>query len=201
MAKSSKGLEALEKLLANPDKVLDLVARSLAEESVNLIKDGFRTETDPYGEKWQPKQLADGRKTLSGKTSRLKTGWKVTRMNGREVVVSPSVEYAEYHQNPGERKRASSADVYRRSIEGGFSRRQISRARSFTENTIGPAQLARPRRMMVPDDGKGLPPKWERELNSAAVDAFAVVFGGDGRRVSALRKLIGTDALVGFKVG
>lgn len=71
---------------------------AMAEEMVGLIKDGFRTETDPYGKKWKPKKKPDGRKTLSGKTSRLKGGWHVKRKSDSSFTVAPSVDYATPHQ-------------------------------------------------------------------------------------------------------
>jgi hypothetical protein len=93
-------LDELEDILSNPDAILKAAAAAIGEECISLIKDGFRNERDPYGRKWAPKQRPDGRKVLSGKTSRLKTGWKPTTVNKREVRVSPSVSYAEPHQNP-----------------------------------------------------------------------------------------------------
>jgi len=201
---SPKSVDALEKILSKPDKILDLVATSLAEESLGLIKDGFRTETDPYGQKWVPKQRKDGRKTLSGETSRLKTGWKIKRQDRDEIRISPSVPYALYHQAPLPRRRITDRELAQRGARnidiGG--RRSRSRARDpFTVDTIGPAQLTRPRRMMVPDETMGLPPRWEKKLNEAATDAFAAIFGGDGRRVAGVRKALDVDALVGFELG
>lgn len=55
--------------------------------------------------------------------------------------------------------------------------------------------------MMVPDEQRGLPPKWEKQLNETATEAFAAIFGGDGRRVSGLARKLKTNRLVGFKVG
>ena len=93
-------LDDLERALSNPGAILAAASSSLAEECIGLIKDGFRTETDPYGRKWAPKQRPDGRKVLSGKTGRLKGGWKVSKQDQHEVAVTPSVDYAEHHQNP-----------------------------------------------------------------------------------------------------
>ena len=165
-------LEALKRLLDNPQRIMETVSRSMAEEAIGLIKDGFRTETDPYGKKWAKRQRetrsTSGRKVLSGQTSRLKNGWKIRRADGAEISISPSVDYAEPHQNPKPKADGSG--------------------------------LKRPRRMMVPDEQLGLPPKWERDLNETANEAFATIFGGDGRRVAGLRRRLQLDAFVGFKV-
>lgn len=199
MAEDPKSIEALKRMLERPDAILDLVSTSLAEESIGLIKDGFRTETDPYGQKWKPKKRPDGRKTLSGKTSRLKGGWKIVRQDRHEVRVSPSVNYAAAHQDPQPRVRLGDREALRRAARGvevGRRRRQL-----FDSEFVGPAQLKRPRRMMVPDDARGLPPKWEKTLNEAATDAFAAIFGGDGRRISAIKRKLGVGSLLDFSVG
>jgi phage gpG-like protein len=193
-ASNMKSLEALQKVLDNTDAILDLVSTSVAEEAISLIKDGFRTETDPYGRKWEKKKFPDGRKTLSGKTSRLKNGWHVARRTTSEIVIAPGVAYAEFHQSGT-------------GIHGKHNARVIpTKAKAL--RFMGPngpifarsVQGVR-RRMMVPDKTLGLPSKWEQALNEAATDALAAIIGGDGRRVSALRKRLGVDAIVGFQVG
>lgn len=160
-------IEALKKLLSQPERILAAVSASLAEEAVGMIQDGFRTEHDPYGTKWAKRQRetrsSRGRKVLNGKTGRLKTGWKIKKADTGEIIISPSVVYADYHQNP----------------HGN----------------------SRPRRMMVPDEQLGLPPKWGTQLNETANEAFASIFGGDGRRAAGIRKRLKIDAFVGFKVG
>jgi hypothetical protein len=188
-----KSIEALQKILANPEKIMDLVATSVAEEAINLIKDGFRKEVDPYGRKWAEKKFPDGRKVLSGKTGRLKTSWKVTRKTSSEIVISPTVDYAVHHQDGT-------------GIHGKHKTRVVPSKKKalrfagpkgpiFASSTEGV-----PKRMMVPDEKLGLPPSWEKAFNEAATDALAAIIGGDGRRVSALRRRLGVDALVGFKV-
>lgn len=198
--RNMKSLEALQKVLANPDGIRDLVSSSLAEECINLVKDGFRTETDPYGRKWAPKQKPDGRKTLSGKTSRLKNLWHRKRVSRDEIVIAPGVDYAVYHQDPLPKERLTAEESQQRSLDRGFTQEQIARSRAFDTSFIGPAQPKRPRRMMVPDELLGLPSDWERSLNETANEALATIIGGDGRRVSALRKRLDIDAIVGFKV-
>jgi len=191
-------LEALERVLANPDGIREALSGAIAEECLGLIAEGFRRETDPYGRRWKPKQKPDGRKTLSGPTSRLKNGWHIKRQAADQIVIAPSVDYAAAHQDPLPRARASSSETLRRRARG----IDTGRATSFAGADFnGPMQLKRPRRMMVPDEVMGLPPKWERALNEAATDALAQILGGDGRRVSGLRKRLRIDALVGFKVG
>ena len=87
----------IEAVKTSPDALKDM-SRQMAEESLGLVKDGFRNESDPYGKRWTPKKASDGRKTLSGKTSRLKGGWHVVKSDKGGFTVAPSVGYASYHQ-------------------------------------------------------------------------------------------------------
>lgn len=93
-------LRGWQELFENGEVLLEATSQQLAEETIGLIKQGFRSETDPYGDKWTPKQKHDGRKTLSGKTSRLKGGWHVVRADKRGFSAAPSVPYAAPHQAP-----------------------------------------------------------------------------------------------------
>ncbi|MGW8285757.1 MAG: hypothetical protein ACWGPR_08565 [Candidatus Deferrimicrobiaceae bacterium] len=93
-------LRRLERRLSNTDAMLTKASKAMAEETVDLIKDGYRTETDPSGQKWADKQRQDGRKVLSGKTSRLKGGWHVDGASAAGYEVSASVDYALPHQRP-----------------------------------------------------------------------------------------------------
>lgn len=93
-------LRGWQELFKNGDALLEAVSQNLAEETIGLIQEGFRNETDPYGDPWAPKQRADGRKTLSGKTSRLKNGWHPIKADKGGFRVGPSVDYAAPHQSP-----------------------------------------------------------------------------------------------------
>lgn len=95
-----KTIENWQKLFENGHVLVSATSAAMAEEMVTLVKDGFRSETDPYGNRWKPKQEPDGRKTLSGETSRLKGGWHVRRTNKGGFTVAPSVTYAAHHQAP-----------------------------------------------------------------------------------------------------
>jgi phage gpG-like protein len=92
-------LAAWAKLAEAAPELLGAISESGAEELLNLVADGFRSETDPYGQGWQPKKRPDGRKTLSGKTSRLKKFAK-KRVDKNGFTIGPTVDYAAPHQNP-----------------------------------------------------------------------------------------------------
>lgn len=89
------------KIFEDSDESMRMASRAMAEEMLGLTFERFRAETDPYGKRWKPKKRRDGRKTLSGKTSRLKGGWHIVRCDGGGWMIAPSVAYAAPHQKPG----------------------------------------------------------------------------------------------------
>jgi phage gpG-like protein len=93
-----KKVDSWAKAMGTAPGLLDQMSRQMAEEAVGLIADGFRAQSDPYGRKWRPKKVPDGRNVLVGKTANLRTGWNVTRSTRGGFTVSPSVSYAVHHQ-------------------------------------------------------------------------------------------------------
>ncbi|HEV8246075.1 MAG TPA: hypothetical protein VGP93_09920 [Polyangiaceae bacterium] len=91
-------LEAWEEEFASTNKVLEVMARDMAEEALDLVKEGWSKQADPYGKRWKGKKRPDGRQVLIGKTARLKGGWHVRRSGRNGFTISPSVDYAGYHQ-------------------------------------------------------------------------------------------------------
>jgi len=95
-----KALAEWERVFQDGEKAVSLASRAMAEEMLDLTFERFRVETDPYGKRWKPKQRPDGRKTLSGKTSRLKRGWHIVRADHGGWIIAPSVDHALPHQAP-----------------------------------------------------------------------------------------------------
>jgi hypothetical protein len=93
-------LAGWRKIFDDGDKAVSLASRAMAEEMLGLTFERFRVESDPYGRRWKPKKRRDGRKVLSGKTSRLKGGWHIVRCDGSGWMIAPSVAYAAPHQKP-----------------------------------------------------------------------------------------------------
>lgn len=151
MAVSVRGdfhkLKAWKTLFEKAPELLKPMSQDMAEEILGLVQDGFRSQSDPYGEAWAPKKRDDGRSILVGKTSRLRRGWHREKVNERGFVIAPSVKYATAHQDPRARK--------------GWGKR--------------PGALTRlPRRAMVPY--RGLPPDWRKALTSIARDHLRAHF-------------------------
>jgi hypothetical protein len=167
-------IEQLAGALDDGGAIMAIASSVLAEDAIGLIKDGFRAEKDPYGKRWANKQKSDGRKVLSGPTSMLKGGWHVEEHSKRGFLVAPSVDYAAHHQNPQRRKRSSS----RKRRKDGKRRKRADRA--------GFGGLTRPRRMMVPDEKRGMPKAWADEFAEAAEETMGqVIIGAFGKTPTA----------------
>lgn len=94
----SKRMQEWQKALGSTNELLQAMSRDMAEEAIGLIRDGFRSQVNPYGKPWQAKKVDDGRAILTGKTSNLRSGWHVTRATRGGFTVAPSVRYAVHHQ-------------------------------------------------------------------------------------------------------
>ena len=142
-----------QKLDSAPAKVMSEIVANCAEEALSLTREGFATETDPYGEGWKPKLIADGRGTLSGNTSRLKNfAVQISRTGFR---LHSTVNYAVFHQG--------GTGIY-----GPHGRRIVPvRAKALKIPGLGyrKSVAGSPKRMMVPTAKRGLPPQWRRAFN------------------------------------
>jgi phage gpG-like protein len=114
--KITGGRELIElaKKFNQTSKLMAGFSRSMAEETVDLVKDGFDKESDPYGKKW--KATARGGEILSD-TGALKGGIKVKSATKSKFVITASVDYASVHQG-GMTIRAKTAKGMRFKIGG-----------------------------------------------------------------------------------
>ena len=100
--RDDQALAELEQALSNPDAILVDISVGLAEETLNLVKEGFDAQADPYGKGWantkSDKQGA-GHAILVESTS-LKNSWNRQSVDADGFnVASAGVEYASYHQS------------------------------------------------------------------------------------------------------
>lgn len=93
-------LKHWERMLRTAPVVLDASSRKMGQATLQLIVEGFRHQRDPYGKPWAPKRRPDGRPVLTGKTKRLRSGWRLLGSTRRGFRVRPSVDYATPHQDP-----------------------------------------------------------------------------------------------------
>lgn len=146
-------LESWTRLLKNAPKLLSDMSANMAEETISLIRDGWRSQADPYGDPWQKKKVDDGRQILVGRTARLRNGWHVVKSGKGGWKVAPSVVYAAAHQDPQKRR--------------GWGTR--------------PGSLDRlPRRMMIPSRSRGLPKAWSRAYRELAEETLREHFSRGG---------------------
>jgi hypothetical protein len=167
----SRFLGHLEHQLESAEEILRIAAVNLAEEAIDIIKQEFADERDPYGDPWAPKKAKDGRKVLSGETGRLKTGWHPTMIGKDGFTINPAVDYAVYHQDPQERKRNA------RTTGEDFIGPVRRSYRRTADDFIGPMSLNQKPRKMVPDE-RGLPDKWAEAFEEVAVEVFREHFKG-----------------------
>jgi phage virion morphogenesis protein len=106
-------LQALKtKLDALRPQSLAKLSKKLAKETLNLIEEGFRDQSDPYGNRWAalkaPRRRGKARgRTRGGHRILSDTGglkrFRVQRADGAGFKIAATVDYAVYHQS-GTRK-------------------------------------------------------------------------------------------------
>jgi len=160
-AKLNKWLKKLERA----PEVLDLVGKQLAEETIELIRDGFESETDPYGNPWAPLKLRTGR-ILSDKGG-LRSSWHQVSSSRRGFEVASGKLYAKWHQG--------GTGIY------GPRKQRIVPKRSRALGPINPGGLffrsvkGTPKRRMVPSRGP-LPAAWRRRYVETAQEVLTEYF-------------------------
>lgn len=157
------------------------LSENLAEETLSLISEGFRTATDPYGKAWAGKVFPNGKNPLAGRTARLRRGWHPTNVTALGFGVSPSVDYAAYHQfgtgiygPKRSRIEPTNGDVLSFKIPGRAPKRKrrkrgAAKGKRRRGNWVYFTSVeGSPKRRMIPD-GRGTPRKWLNRLERVAV--------------------------------
>ena len=78
-------------------KIQDEISKQISKRMLQLVRSGFRRETDPYGRPWKAKVKSDGRKVLHGPTGKLRQ-FKVTQANRHGVKLRAGADYYKYLQ-------------------------------------------------------------------------------------------------------
>lgn len=144
-------LKRWEKRLRRSPKALDVVSMQLSEETIELIRQGFAEETDPYGKPWAPLVLRSGR-ALSD-TGGLRSSWHRTQLSAGGFSVASSKTYAAYHQN--------GTGIY--GPRGKRIRPVTKKALAFKvggKRHIFASVAGAPIRRMIPTTSGGLPSRW-----------------------------------------
>jgi len=127
-------LGRLEKLTAQPARLLDQASRVLSQETVTLIQRGFTAQRSPYGRRWRPKKRPDGRKTLHGPTGRLRTTYRPLGVSTLGFKVDTAAFYARFHQSGTSRMVARKMVPDGRGIPGPWRKGFKLRAREDFES-------------------------------------------------------------------
>ena len=90
-----QGLDKLIDKFSGSDQLMRELSQNLAEASIDLVKEGFDGQVDPYGKRW--KETARGGEILSD-TGAMKNGWKVKGFSRNRFQITGSVPYTSYHQ-------------------------------------------------------------------------------------------------------
>jgi phage gpG-like protein len=90
-------LKRWQRRLESAPKVLEVVAKNMAEEAMSLVGQGFQDEEDPYGKAWDALKRRKGR--ILQDTGRLRSSWHVKRIDTTGFTIAAGVKYARFHQD------------------------------------------------------------------------------------------------------
>lgn len=98
-------LAAFGRKLADAPRLLGVISRNLAEESLTLAALGYRAARDPYGAAWAPRKSPGGGRALLVRTGAMRNSAAVLSATIRFFVIAYVMAYAIFHQR-GTRKMA-----------------------------------------------------------------------------------------------
>ena len=159
-----KALQKWQAQLNNTTELLQVVSENLAEEAIDLVKEGFATETDPYGKKWAALQLRSGK--ILQKDGGLKGSWNPKRVTKKGFMLASGKAYAVYHQDgtglfgPKNRRITPKKAKALKLGKSGLIRRSVKGS---------------PRRLMVPVKD-ALPPAWSKRFVDVAGEVLEAHF-------------------------
>lgn len=169
------GFKQLEKFTRDVERTPDAlrtVSEQLAEETIELIREGFEHQRDPYGRKWKKhapltREIRPGGRILEN-DGHLKSSWFVKDAGDGFFEVANAKKYAAYHQYGtgihGPKKkpiRPAKAKALRIPLGGGAV---------FLHQVRGV-----PKRRMVPGTGR-LPPSWGKRYVETAQEVLTEIF-------------------------
>lgn len=169
-----KSLEGFAADVARVPSALKIISDQLAEESIELVREGFEKQRDPYGKAWKEhskltKRIRPGGRILED-DGHLKAGWFKKAIGEGFFEIANAKKYAAYHQYGtgvhGPKKkpiRPTKAKALRIPLGGGAM---------FLLQVAGT-----PKRRMVPERGR-LPAKWSRRYVETAQEVLTEIFRG-----------------------
>src|SRR5690606_37637300 len=165
-------LDGWAKALESLPKEMRKMPRLMAEEAVELTRQTFEDEADPYGKPWAPLKLRSGR--ILAKTGGLKSSIHV-KPHGKGFTIGVGKSYAGYHQQ--------GTGIH------GPKRQRIKPLRAKALGPINPggkffrSVKGSPRRAMLPYDG--LPPTWTEAFKEVAGETIGKKLKTAGKKRKA----------------
>jgi phage gpG-like protein len=151
------------------------LSAQLAEESLYQVRQGFRNQRDPYGEKWRPLKRRSGR--ILRDTGRMANSYGRVKSDRKGFVIASNVDYSGVHQYGARYTRAAGSTSRKR---GRFTGAKLLTKRGrlkkgFRQVSHGAHGVEIPVRMMVPVQWRGLG-QWKPPLERTARRFFSRMF-------------------------
>lgn len=108
------------------------ILANVGEELIELIREGFDRQADPYGSPWAP--TVRGGRILRDR-GHLSSSWHRKTLSSSQVVVGPGVEYARYHQT-GTRRMPARKMVPDSGLPAGWERRVVKIAKAALREAL-----------------------------------------------------------------
>lgn len=160
-----RDLDAFVNRVARAPERMAEVNKQLAEEALELVREGFETSTDPYGKRWADLKIRSGRPLED--TGALKV-WRRQYASTHGFGIFSPREYAVYHQQGtgiyGPKRRPI------RPVQGRALRFPVPGGIAFATEVQGT-----PARKMVPDAGP-LPSRWRERFVDTAHETMREIF-------------------------
>jgi len=122
-------LRGFEKQIRQSPKVLQIISQNLAEETIELIREGFTREQEPSGKPWKPLKYRSGK--ILQDTGRLRSSWHRTRASKRGFTVASAVKYAPFHQTGTRRGLAARPMVPNKKLPLSWRNRYVETAQEI----------------------------------------------------------------------
>lgn len=151
-----KAFEVITEHLSRPEQIIEDIAANMAEEALNLVREGFESAEDPYGKAWAEKQIPNGSRPLHGPTGELRNNWHLSLAKDGFTIANGKI-YASVHQG-GATIRPKSKK-YLRFMAG--------------DKAVFAKKVTIPPRPMVPKEGD-MPPKWEQRFKETAKEILEI---------------------------
>lgn len=158
-----KGLEDFAEKIATAPDVLVQVNKQLAEESIEMVREGFEKSTDPYSKPWADLKLREGR-PLEDKGG-LKSSWFVKSYTHHNFRIANAKAYAIFHQR--------GTGIY-----GPHQARikpTTKKALRLPNGMLRSSVAGAPKRRMVPESGR-LPARWRARYIEVAREVLTEHF-------------------------